>query len=307
MSTVCLAFDTSNYTTSSAFFDGTGGCSANRLLPVPQGSLGLRQSEALFCHVRALPEIFEQLDLTGHTVSAVGASDAPRETEGSYMPCFLAGLSQAKVLARTLGVPCYTFSHQQGHIAAAAWSSGHLELLDRPMLAWHLSGGTTELLYVRPRGSAVGCEIIGGTADVSAGQLIDRTGVLLGLPFPCGKQLDALSAESAVDERFDPKLDGLRFSLSGVEHQMKKRAEAGWSPEDLARFSLGSVAHTVRRVTEKALRQYGDLPVLFSGGVASNSLLRAVMAGGVFAEPRFSTDNAMGTAILTYRAVTTGE
>ena len=306
MKQITLAFDTSNYTTSCAFFDGETGCNAGRLLPVAQGQLGLRQSEALFSHVRALPQVMEQLPLTGE-IFAVGASAAPRETEGSYMPCFLAGSTQAQVLAKAMGVPCRLFSHQQGHIAAAAWSAGRLSLLDRPMLAWHLSGGTTELLYVTPRGSAVTCEIIGKTTDVSAGQLIDRTGVLLGLPFPAGKALDALAAEAKEQTRYDPRLDGLDFSLSGVEHKMKQLVEKGAPAPDAAYFALSSVVSTVIRVTERARQRYGDLPVLFSGGVASNSLLRKSVSDGIFAQPQFSTDNAMGVAILTYRAVKNGE
>ena len=187
MRKLALAFDTSNYTTSCAVFDGERGENSGRLLDVAPGQLGLRQSDALFSHVKRLPEIVRALDLTDCEIVAVGASTKPRETEDSYMPCFLAGSSQGEVMAKTLGVPFYAFSHQQGHIAAAAFSAGRPELMDEPHLAWHLSGGTTELLFVRPHERAVMCEIIGGTSDVSAGQLIDRTGQLLGLQFPSGK------------------------------------------------------------------------------------------------------------------------
>jgi len=299
---VALAFDTSNYTTSCAVFDGTGGRNSGRLLEVRPGELGLRQSEALFSHVKRLPDIYRQLDLK-ETVLAVGASTKPRETEDSYMPCFLAGSTMASVLAETLKVPLFSFSHQQGHIAAAAWSAGRLDLLEQPHLAWHLSGGTTELLHVIKDGCAVRCTIIGGTQDVSAGQLIDRTGQLLKLAFPSGKALDALSRESKRDDCYAMKLNGLTFSLSGVEHKMKQRQADGENPEDIARFVLLSLISGVNRITEKAKEKYGNLPVLFSGGVASNSLLREYLPDGIFAQPAFSTDNAMGTAILTYRAV----
>ena len=145
-----LGIDTSNYTTSAAVFDGSGGYNAGRLLEVRPGELGLRQSDALFQHIKHLPGRFAELRAEGWLtgLSAVGASTRPRAVEGSYMPCFLAGEGQGQTLADALGVPFYAVSHQQGHIAAAAWSAGRLELLDRPMLAWHLSGGTTELLYV---------------------------------------------------------------------------------------------------------------------------------------------------------------
>ncbi len=306
MKKLAVAFDTSNYTTSCAVFDGERGVNSGRLLDVRPGELGLRQSDALFSHVRRLPEITDAVPVDGEII-AVGASETPRETEGSYMPCFLAGVAEARALAHFLNVPYFGFSHQQGHIAAAAWSSGHMELLDTPHLAWHLSGGTTELLFVRPEGVAVRCEIVGGTRDVSAGQLIDRTGQLLGLQFPSGKALDGLSGEAIEKSSYLPKKDGAWFSLSGVEHKMHQMREAGAKDAEIAYFSLASVIRAVHQATAEAKKVYGDVPVLYSGGVASNSLLRSMTPEGIFAEPRYSTDNAMGTAILTRRAVTARE
>ncbi|WP_297197879.1 DNA-binding protein [uncultured Flavonifractor sp.] len=305
-----LGIDTSNYTTSVAVFDGEVGENAGRLLEVRPGELGLRQSDALFQHVKALPSRFAQLKEGGwlEGLCAVGASTRPRAVEGSYMPCFLAGESQGRTLASALGIPFFACSHQQGHIAAAAWSAGRLDLLDRPMLAWHLSGGTTELLYVEPDGVNVKATLLGGTSDISAGQLIDRTGVLLGLEFPAGRAVDHLAREGN-DSKFSVKLDNFTFSLSGMENKVKTMAEQGVEKADIARFALLTVADVVKRTTLAALEQYPGLPVLCSGGVASNTLLRQVMEplGAVFAQPRFSTDNAMGTAILTWRAVKAGD
>ncbi|MDD5938691.1 MAG: FGGY-family carbohydrate kinase [Clostridiales bacterium] len=303
-----LGLDTSNYTTSAALFDGAEGRNAGRLLEVRPGELGLRQSEALFQHVKALPgRVAELGKLTG--ISAVAASTRPRAVEGSYMPCFLAGESQGRVLASALGVPFYAVSHQQGHLAAAAWSAGRPELLNAPFLAWHLSGGTTELLYVEPEGVNIRAEKLGGTTDISAGQLIDRTGVLLGLPFPAGKALDALArtAERAV-KPYPVKLNGLSFSLSGMENKVKELA-AKEPPAVAARYALDTVADVVRRATAAAQTAHPGLPVLCSGGVASNSRLRQVLAegcGALFAEPRYSTDNALGVAILAHRLAEAG-
>jgi N6-L-threonylcarbamoyladenine synthase len=305
----CLGIDTSNYTTSAAVYrsDGTG-YNSGRLLTVKEGELGLRQSDALFQHVKRLPERFAALREEGwlENIEAVGASTQPRAVEGSYMPCFLAGASQGQVLADTLQVPFFGFSHQQGHIAAACWSAGHLELMDSPMLAWHLSGGTTELLLVVPQGSNVHAECIGGTTDISAGQLIDRTGQKLGVNFPAGRELDRLSAQSNSREQFRVKLNGLRFSLSGMENKVASLIEQGKDPADVARFALNTMAFAVRRTTDAAKKEYPGLPVLCSGGVASNSLLRQVMADAYFAQPAYSTDNAMGTAILTERRLRSG-
>ena len=201
----CIGFDTSNYTTSAAVFGAGRAENRGKLLTVPEGALGLRQSDALFQHVKRLHLMAEQLRADGAVgdIAAVGASTRPREVEGSYMPCFLVGEGEGRALAAALGVPFYPCSHQQGHVAAAAWSAGREDLLDRPHLAWHLSGGTTELLRVEPEGHTVRAEVIGGTSDIAAGQLIDRTGVLLGLPFPAGKALDALypEADAATDFR----------------------------------------------------------------------------------------------------------
>ena len=303
-----LGLDTSNYTTSAAVFDGQNGWNEGRLLEVRPGELGLRQSDALFQHVKRLPELFSRLEQAGllQNIEAVGASTRPRAVEGSYMPCFLAGASQGQSLAHTLGVPFFAHSHQQGHLAAAAWSAGRLDLLDRPFLTWHLSGGTTELLRVEPDGTSVRAEIVGGTSDISAGQLIDRTGVLLGLQFPAGKALDALydQADACLDYRV--KLRELSFSLSGMENKVKQLAAAGEKPANIARFTLDTVIGVVLRATREAQSRWPGLPVLCSGGVASNRQLRGALEQGcqaIFAQPQYATDNAMGTAILTWRAL----
>ncbi len=299
--TAVLGLDTSNYTTSAAWFDGERGRNAGRLLEVPAGRLGLRQSDALFQHIKRLPEMvrsLEQLDFR-----AVGASTRPRAVEGSYMPCFLAGASFGEAMAHVLGAPFYAFSHQEGHLAAAAWSAGRLDLLEGPFLAWHLSGGTTELLRVEPEGTFLRTEIVGGASDLSAGQLIDRAGVLLGLPFPAGKALDALAEKDSHSDCYAVKVNDLIFSLSGMENQIQNLTARKKSPAYVANFALNTVAQVVRRTTEEAQSRWPGLPVLCSGGVASNRRLRAALPQAIFAAPEYSTDNAMGIAILSHRAM----
>lgn len=309
-----LGLDTSNYTTSAAVFDGEGGRNQGRLLEVRPGELGLRQSDALFQHVKHLPEVVEALlgEEGLGPVQAVGASTRPRAVEGSYMPCFLAGASQGQVLSQVLGVPFYAFSHQQGHLAAAAWSAGRLDLLDRPFLAWHLSGGTTELLRVEPEEDrvAVRAEILGGTSDISAGQLIDRTGVLLGLSFPAGKGVEKLSRQAQKREYYKVKVKDLTFSLSGMENKVRQMVQRGEEPAEIAWLAQETVCRVVQACTKAAMEQYPGLPVLCSGGVASNGRLKELLrqnCGALFAQPQFSTDNAMGTAVLTWRALERGK
>ena len=301
-----IGIDTSNYTTSIAFFDGEGGENCSRLLPVRQGELGLRQSDAVFAHIKSLPELSGRLfsHVQKDAITAVGVSTRPRAVEGSYMPCFMVGYSHAKLLSDALGVPLAEVSHQQGHVAASLWSAGRLDLLEKTHLAWHLSGGTTELLLVEPEGRNVKCTRIGGTTDISAGQLIDRTGKKLGLPFPAGKAVDELSLQARDKTHFRVKVSDCTFSFSGIENKMNALAEGGTPPAEVCWYVLSSIIQGVETATQQALVRYPGLPVLCAGGVASNQLLRQRMTkacGAVFAEPRFSTDNAMGVAILTWR------
>ena len=299
-----IGIDTSNYTTSIAFFDGEGGENCSRLLPVRQGELGLRQSDAVFAHIKSLPELSGRLfsHIRKDAITAVGVSTRPRAVEGSYMPCFMVGYSHAKLLSDALDVPLVEVSHQQGHVAASLWSAGRMDLLEKPHLAWHLSGGTTELLLVEPEGRNVKCTRIGGTTDISAGQLIDRTGNTLGLRFPSGKEIDRLSRESDCRERFRVKLNDLTFSFSGLENKMHAFYDANHNPADTAKYVLNCVCSCIVAVTREALKKYPGFPVVFSGGVASNSQLRERCRDfdAIFSPPEYSTDNAMGIAVLTW-------
>ena len=302
-----IGFDTSNYTTSIAYFDGQGGTNCSKLLPVKLGQLGLRQSDAVFHHTNSLLELSGRLfsSLEEYSIEAIGVSTRPRAVEGSYMPCFLVGLSHATMLAKALRVPLIACSHQQGHVAASLWSSGHMELMDTPHLAWHLSGGTTELLLVEPEGYNVKCTRIGGTTDISAGQLIDRTGQLLGLPFPAGKHLDSISADAKREEVFRVKCEQSQFSLSGVQNKVQKFYEECNSPTETAAYALRCVCAAVQKATQQAQKEYPGLTTVFSGGVASNSMLRKILGNEntVFCPPQYSTDNAMGVAVIAKRAL----
>ena len=304
-------FDTSNYTTSAAVMCDSTIKNYKKMLSVAENARGLRQSDALFQHVKQLPALLEELEGRGllRDLKAVGASTRPRTVEGSYMPCFLAGESHGRALAAALGVPFSACSHQQGHLAAAAWSAGRTDLLDGPFLAWHLSGGTTELLLVRPQGTNVAAEKLGGPSDNSAGQLIDRTGVLLGLPFPAGKGVEKLSRQAQKREYYKVKVNGLTFSLSGMENKVRQMVQRGEEPAEIAWFAQETVCRVVQVCTKAAMEVYPGLPVLCSGGVASNGRLKELLrqnCGALFAQPQFSTDNAMGTAILTWRALERG-
>ena len=301
-----IGIDTSNYTTSIAYYDGIQDVNCSKLLHVQQGSLGLRQSDAVFAHVKSLPELSGRLfsHIQNKEITAIGVSTRPRAVEGSYMPCFMVGYSHAKLLSEAFGVPLIECSHQQGHVVSGLWSADRMELMGKPHLAWHLSGGTTELLLIEPDGKSVKCTKIGGTTDISAGQLVDRTGQLLELSFPSGKELDRLSADAADKDFFKVKCNGTEFSLSGVQNKIQQYFDGTGSKCETAGYALRCICYAVYKCTLNALKQYPEFPVVFSGGVASNTMLRNYMKklpDAVFAQPQYSTDNAMGVAIYAHR------
>ncbi len=292
---LCLGIDTSNYTTSLALADETGVLENKKmLLPVKEGEAGLRQSNALFAHICQLPILFEQLG--NRKIDAVGYSARPRDLEGSYMPCFLAGQAVARSIAALLGVPIFDFSHQAGHIAAAAYSADRMEWLDQRFLAFHVSGGTTDLLLVEGE-KITG---IGTSSDLHAGQAVDRVGLLLGLRFPCGPALEQLSGQEPFP-KCKVSVKGLNCSLSGVENQAKQRLQAGQTPAEIAAFTLAFLTKSLEKMCQNTREIYPALPILFAGGVMSNRRIQDALSrlGNVaFASPAFSADNAAGVALL---------
>lgn len=294
-----LGIDTSNYTTSTAIYENGNIIQSKMLLPVKSGDLGVRQSDAVFHHTRQLPMVLEKLNI--ENLDAIGVSITPTNAEKSYMPCFLVGKNVADILAMGINKKVHYFSHQQGHIAAALFSSGKLdELLSEKFIAFHLSGGTSECLLVNNllEGKT---EVISKTLDLNAGQAVDRVGLMLGLNFPCGKELDVLSQQYSGKINVKTSIKNLDFCLSGIENICKKLLDSGESKEYIAKYCLEFITVTLEKVIGNIISEYGNMPVLFSGGVSSNSLIRSRLIGGfgaIFAEPEFSCDNAAGTAIL---------
>lgn len=301
-----VGIDTSNYTTSVAVYDGEKIVQAKKMLTVKSGERGLRQSDAVFQHTVNMPELINGFDFKD--IQAVGVSTRPRNIDGSYMPCFLVGENTANAVAKTNNVPLYKTSHQVGHILAALYSANLLSLIYQPFIAFHLSGGTTEALLVKPDDNEIiRAEIISQSLDLKAGQAIDRTGVMLGLKFPCGKKLDRLSAGSSAEFKIKPSMIDCDCSLSGVENKAKMMIADNYSKEDISKFVLTYIAATVDKMIECITDSYGTLPIVFSGGVSSNSLLRSTIKqkyNAYFAKPEFSLDNAAGVAV--YAALKNG-
>lgn len=302
---VSLGIDTSNYTTSVSAFDGEKMIFRKKLLPVKEGEKGIRQSDAVFHHMVQLPELLNDLcsEITAD-ISAVGVSVKPSNQEGSYMPCFLSGIAVAKGISSALKIPLYEFSHQDGHIAAALYSCGKTDLMNKKFIAFHISGGTSQGLLVSPCGDRFTTEILCDSLDLKAGQAVDRVGLMLGLKFPCGAELEKLALQS--EKNFD-KIKVFHkdssFSLSGVENKCKQMFNNHENLCDIALYCIKYIESALSETCSSLLNQYGSLPVVFSGGVMSNSIIRKDFEkkfGAYFAEPAYSSDNACGIAYLAY-------
>lgn len=308
-----LGIDTSNYTTSAALCDENGKIRLNCKIPLPvrEGERGLRQSDAVFHHVKNMPlaaqAVGESLEKIGEVLTAVGCSYAPRDSEGSYMPCFLAGLASAEYISQTNRIPLYKVSHQAGHIMAALLSAckNHGEdagrLMNEKFIAFHVSGGTTDVLLCEPKDDTVfGITQIGGTRDINGGQAIDRTGVLMGLSFPCGVEMDkaALTYDGKLTK---PKLsvDGTWCNLSGLENKAAQLYEKTGDIAEVSAYTLDFIAKTLEKITLNAFDEFGKLPVIYAGGVMSSDYIKKTLSKyGMFADAAFSSDNAAGTAAL---------
>ena len=303
-----VGFDTSNYTTSVAVATASGEVIANlkRPLPVAEGACGLRQSDAVFAHVKNLPVLCRELAeiVRNRRVVAVGVSARPRQAEGSYMPCFLSGVAAAGSFAAACGAPTYEFSHQDGHVRAAVYSSGAGErLLQKPFGAFHVSGGTTEMLLVTPSDNGFSVELIGETEDLNVGQLVDRTGVMMGLAFPCGREMEALASEWTGDlPQIKTCVRNCRCNLSGLQNLAEKYWNECHDARAVSAYVFASVAKTLQKMTAQLDERCGKMPIVYAGGVMSNRYLQAVLGrrgDTYFAEPAFSADNAAGIALLT--------
>lgn len=310
MSKYLLGIDTSCYTTSIAIVDVNRKLlfDERRILEVKKGNRGLRQSEAVFQHIKNFPMLYKKTtqEIDTKDIIKVCCSSKPRNLEDSYMPVFLSGMSMAKTISETLKTDYEEFSHQEGHIEAAKWSSKSLKT--NKFIAVHISGGTTELLMVEKKNRGYRCEIIGGTKDISTGQLIDRIGVEMGLKFPAGKQLDKISQNGVYGKiKLPVSTKGTYINYSGIETYTKKIIKEGIEENsDIALSLFDSIYRSLYKAIYEASRKYRINEILIAGGVASNRFLRDNLYRGFknkgiaihFGKAELCTDNAVGTALL---------
>lgn len=300
-----LGIDTSNYTTSVALYNDEDNSVVNlkQLLPVKSGEKGIRQSDAVFHHTVQLPQLIKSaFDGKKIKIEGVGVSTKPCNVDNSYMPCFLTGVSVATAIASALNVSMYEFSHQDGHIVAALCSSEKLDLINERFIAFHVSGGTSQALFVEPDDKYFKTTLISDSLDLKAGQAVDRVGVMLGINFPCGPKLEKLALQSSAEYKKIKvfRRDGC-FSLSGVENKCKKMFDDGENPADIALYCLNYIHSALEDSVIEIVDTYGSLPIVFSGGVMSNTIIKNRLKerfDAYFAEPQYSSDNACGIAIL---------
>ena len=309
-----LGIDTSNYTTSVAvvskeqqlLFD------ERKILDVAKGERGLQQSNAVFQHLQNLPHLIEEaLDSYGDMITQICYSQKPRPLEESYMPVFKVGSGFAKTTAKALGVPLLASTHQEGHRAAGLWSAGFEPEPEKTFLTVHISGGTTDLLQVKPVGTGFSIKLLGHSTDLHAGQFVDRIGVKLGMQFPCGPALEELAKKKSGEGIGLPSsVDGYNISFSGPCSAAQRFLDSDEEKSKIAYAVFRCIANSLEKILTKAIKETEIKDILFVGGVAANSFIkerlkyrlehRAVGARLFFAEPAYSRDNAVGTAVINY-------
>jgi N6-L-threonylcarbamoyladenine synthase len=303
---IVIGIDTSAYTTSIAAVNQAGQIlyDVKQLLQVPKGNRGLRQSDARAQHHANLAVLSYELEqaIDMDEVGAIAVSNRPRPVEGSYMPVFMDGVEFGAKLANRLHVPLFYFSHQEGHIEAVKHFSPMRDI--SRFLCFHLSGGTSELLLVTDESPVGPIQIIGGSKDLSFGQLIDRVGVSLGMEFPAGKQMDEIaSGKKCETDMLKPiPITGLSFNLSGIETQCQRTIEAGAQGDELIVELFHRISRCLCKVCDTAFTNYNVHHILMVGGVSGSRTIQSEMnhclKNGSPVFGTFSSDNAVGIALL---------
>ncbi len=306
-----LGLDTSAYTTSLAVVNQQEHLLVDRRIPltVQKGNLGLRQSEAVFLHLKNLTVLWEDpysLGKHGELV-AIAASNQPRPVQGSYMPVFKVSEACGSFLAQTMGLNFLASSHQEGHIMAGLWSAG---LAKGYYLIVQLSGGTTELVEseeISP--GLLETRLVGQGSDLNAGQFIDRLGSLMGISFPAGPKLENL-AKGGRDNviKLPVAVKNSTISFSGPASSAERALQKGFRKEDLARAIEVCIADSLLRAIynlDDSLKDYDG--ILFVGGVAANQYIRERLGKKIgpakvyFPRSHFASDNAVGLAVQAAR------
>ncbi|RIW29390.1 tRNA (adenosine(37)-N6)-threonylcarbamoyltransferase complex transferase subunit TsaD [Bacillus salacetis] len=227
-------------------------------------------------HVEQITIVIEEaLSRAGMTMKEM---DAVAVTEGpGLVGALLIGVNAAKALAFAHGLPLIGVHHIAGHI----YANRLVTEMKFPLLSLVVSGGHTELVYMKEHGSY---EVIGETRDDAAGEAYDKVARTLSLPYPGGPHIDRLAAEGNPEinlprawleaDSFDFSFSGLKSAVINTVHNAEQRGEK-IAPETLAASFQESVIDVLVTKTLKAAKQYEVEQVLLAGGVAANRGLRS--------------------------------
>lgn len=226
-------------------------------------------------HVEQVTIVIEQAlseaQLTPQDLAAVAITEGP-----GLVGALLIGINAAKAFAWAHNLPLIGVHHIAGHIYANAL----VQPMEFPLLSLVVSGGHTELVYMKEHGHF---EVIGETRDDAAGEAYDKVARVLNLPYPGGPHIDRLAhaTEEGVafprvwleEDSYDFSFSGLKSAVINYKHNMDQRQEAIVA-EHVAKGFQDSVVEVLTAKTVRAAQQYKVKQVIAAGGVAANKGLR---------------------------------
>lgn len=257
-----------------------------------------------------LEECLDKSGLTMDDIDAIAVTYAP-----GLIGSLLVGLMAAKTLAFVYDKPLIPVHHIAGHI----YANNLVKLLEFPLISLVVSGGHTELVYMKENYSF---EKLGGTLDDAVGEAYDKVARVIGLPYPGGPRVDKLAAEGQDvydlpvplnDDSYDFSFSGLKSAVVNLVHNEKQRGNEV-IPENVAASFQNRVTEILVKKTMKALKEYDVHNLIVAGGVAANKGLRAKLISecekcGVdltLPEIKYCTDNAAMIGAAGYYAYQKG-
>lgn len=221
-----------------------------------------------------LEEAMEKANLHFSDIDAIAVTEGP-----GLVGALLIGVNSAKALAFAHGIPLIGVHHIAGHI----YANRIVTEMKFPLLALVVSGGHTELVYMKEHGHF---EVIGETRDDAAGEAYDKVARTLNLPYPGGPHIDRLAQEGEAtidlprawleEGSYDFSFSGLKSAVINTVHNAEQRGE-NIAPENLAASFQQSVIDVLVKKTALAVKEYKVKQVLLAGGVAANKGLRAAL------------------------------
>lgn len=225
-------------------------------------------------HVESITMVFEELfnkaNMKLEQIDAIAVTYGP-----GLIGSLLIGLQAAKTIALVTGKPLIPVHHIAGHI----YANNLVKRLEFPLIALVVSGGHTDLIYMKEDYSF---EKIGGTLDDAVGEAYDKVARVIGIPYPGGPNVDKLAHMGKDsynlplpldDDSFDFSFSGLKSAVINVKHNLDQKG-ISIVPEDLATSFQNRVVEILTKKTMRALKQYNVHRLIIAGGVAANSGLR---------------------------------